>query len=85
MATRDLVEILERWRSAVRDVDSTAVDSPERAAAEARAEQRRLEYRAAAVQVNADADEVEGAFDPMPGLTMDDSRQAEPERAAAEA
>ena len=85
MSTHDLVEILELWRSALREVDATAVGSPERAVAEERAEQRRLEYRATAVQSNADADQLAGAFELARGRTTDDVRPAEPERAAAEA
>lgn len=91
MSTGDLVEILELWRSALREVDASAVGSPERAAAEARAEQRRLEYRAAALRLDDRIDEVEAAIEPTRGrpsptlVTIGDAAQAEPERAAAEA
>jgi hypothetical protein len=91
VSTGDLVEILELWRSALREVDATAVGSPERAAAEARAEQRRLEYRAAALRMDARIDEVELAIEATRVLlsasvvTIDDATQPEPERAAAEA
>ena len=63
MSTGDLVEILELWRSALRELDATVIGSPERAAAEARAEQRRLEYRAAALRLDARMDEVEEALE----------------------
>ena len=91
MSTGDLVEILELWRSALREVDATAVGSPERAAAEVRADQRRLEYRAAALRMNAHIDELDEAIGPTRGrlsdpvVTFDDAPPAEPERAAAEA
>ena len=91
MSTGDLVEILELWRSALREVDATAVGSPERAAAEVRADQRRLEYRAAALRMNAHMDELDEAIGPTRGrlstpvVTFDDAPPAEPERAAAEA
>ena len=91
MSTGDLVEILEAWRSALREVDATAVGSPERAAAEVRADQRRLEYRAAALRMNAHMDELDEAIGPTRGrlsapvVTFDDAPPAERERAAAEA
>ena len=90
MSTGDLVEILELWRSALREVDATAVGSPERAAAEVRADQRRLEYRAAALRMNAHIEELDQAIGPTRGrlsapvVTFDDAPPAERERAAAE-
>jgi len=90
VSTGDLVEILELWRLALRELDATAIASPERAAAEARAEQRRLEYRAAALRLDAHMDEVEEALEATrlrpiaPLVTIDDAHQ-EPEPAAAEA
>ena len=59
----DLVEILELWRTALREVDAIPPGAPERGAAEARAEQRRLEYRAAALRLQAHADQVDGAIE----------------------
>ena len=59
----DLVEILELWRTALREVDAATPGSPERAAAATRAEQRRLEYRAAALRLKAHTDQVEGAIE----------------------
>jgi hypothetical protein len=91
VSTGDLVEILELWRSALREVDATDAGSPERAAAEARAEERRLEYRAAALRLDARIDEVEEAIEATrvrsmaPLVTIDDAHQAEPERATVEA
>ena len=91
VSTGDLVEILELWRSALREVDATVVGSPERAAAEARAEQRRLEYRAAALRMDVRIDELDMAVEAprvrsmAPLVTIDDAHQAEPEPATAEA
>ena len=91
MSTGDLVEILELWRSALRELDVTVIGSPERAAAEARAEQRRLEYRAVALRSDARLDEVEEALEATrlrpiaPLVTIDDAHHAAPEPAAAEA
>jgi hypothetical protein len=91
VSTSDLVEILELWRVALREVDAAVVGTPERAAAEARAEQRRLEYRAAALRMRAHTDQVEGAIEATRErlgsivVTVDDARPATRELAESEA
>ena len=85
MSTKDLVEILESWRTALREVDAATAGSPEQAAAAARADQRRLEYRAAALRLKAHTDQVEGAIEATrerlgsSRATIDDARQVKSE------